>query len=187
MPVSQQQVQNVRVGTEGTSAYLSWDTLTSSQITAYNLYYGTVSGQYIQRRTLDKATTNTTIRNLPQNLTYYFALRGVGANGTESDYSQEVSVQIGNPSTSTSPLDGGSVSPPSSSSSAPAPFTGTVTPTKVAFAHPGVTPTNGSYNNSTKTANSGTSTTLAMLLLASAVIGTIFAFRRQLLVTSTSL
>ncbi len=100
------QVQGVRVTTEGSSAFLAWNQLNAGNLLGYNVYYGTVSGKYIQRRSVDKANTTLTIRSLPAGTQYYFAVRGVDANNKESDFSQEVAVVIGNPSTSTSPLTG---------------------------------------------------------------------------------
>lgn len=186
-PFAQLQVRNLRVGTEGTNAYLSWDTLSASQLIAYNVYYGTVSGQYIQRRTLDKTTDNTTIRNLPQNLTYYFAVRGVSSTGAETDYSQEVAVTIGNPATSTNPLGAGSSSLSFAGVPTPnSPYQSNVTAeNKPAFAHPGVIhqPAYAKPRNVTET---GVSSTLALLAIASAAIGTFFAFRRQLIASSGS-
>lgn len=100
------QVQGVRVTTEGSSAFLAWNQLNAGNLLGYNVYYGTVSGKYIQRRSVDKANTTLTIRSLPTGTQYFFAVRGVDANNKESDFSQEVAVVIGNPSTSTSPLTG---------------------------------------------------------------------------------
>ncbi len=100
------QVQGVRVTTEGSSAFLAWNQLNAGSLLGYNVYYGTVSGKYIQRRSVDKANTTLTIRSLPTGTRYYFAVRGVDAGNKESDFSQEVAVVVGNPSTSTSPLTG---------------------------------------------------------------------------------
>lgn len=100
------QVQGVRVTTDGGSAFLAWNQLNAGNLLGYNVYYGTVSGKYIQRRSVDKANTTLTLRNLPTGTQYFFAVRGVDANNKESDFSQEVGVVIGNPATSTSPLTG---------------------------------------------------------------------------------
>lgn len=59
------QIRNVRVTTDGTSVFLAWDPLQSSLLKAYNIYYGTTSGRYIQRRTIDKSETSITIRSFP--------------------------------------------------------------------------------------------------------------------------
>lgn len=150
-------VQGLRVGTEGSTAYLAWDALASMQLAGYNVYYGTVSGRYLQRRSVDKAATSLVIRNLPEGTVYYFAIRAVNTQGEESDFSNEVSVTIGQPSTSTSPL-GANMLP---------------------------TPTPGSDGNIS--GDTGPGTMLALLLALSAVIGTVLAFRRQLSPSPTRL
>ncbi len=100
------QVQGLRVTTEGSSVYLAWDALPSSELVGYNVYYGTDSGQYIQRRGVDKNATSMTIRALPIGTTYYFAIRGVNGANEETVFSQEVGISVGNPRTSTAPLTG---------------------------------------------------------------------------------
>lgn len=98
------QVLGLRVTTDGSSVFLVWDHLPSSELAGYNVYYGTVSGQYIQRRSVDKAANSLTIRALPVGTTYYFAVRAVNAAGEETVFSQEVGVSVGNPRTSTAPF-----------------------------------------------------------------------------------
>lgn len=100
------QVQNLRVTTEGSSVFLAWDPLPSSQLIGYNLYYGTVSGKYLQRRSMDSATTSLTLRSFPPNTRYFFAVRGVADAQTETAFSQEVTVTVGNPGSSSAPLRG---------------------------------------------------------------------------------
>ncbi|MDD5102967.1 MAG: fibronectin type III domain-containing protein [Candidatus Peribacteraceae bacterium] len=100
------QVRNVRITTEGTSLYIAWDPLTSSQLKAYNLYYGTTSGRYIQRKTISGDSTSMAIRGLPEKTTYFVAIRALSTQDEESAFSQEVAVEVGNPKTSTSPLTG---------------------------------------------------------------------------------
>lgn len=143
------QVQGLRVTTEGSSVFLAWDALPSTELVGYNVYYGTVSGRYLQRRGVDKASTTLTLRALPVGDTYYFAVRGVNAAGRETEFSQEVGISVGNPSTSTSPL------------------TANTRPT----ATPG---TNGSVAG-----NTGPTSILVIFLVISSVIGTFLAFRRQ--------
>ncbi|MDD5469476.1 MAG: fibronectin type III domain-containing protein [Candidatus Peribacteraceae bacterium] len=150
------QVRNPRVTSEGDTAFLKWDDLRSSMLKAYNVYYGATSGQYIQRKTIPGTTANVTIRNLPEGTTYYFAIRAVDMNDEETAFSQEVAVEIGNPTTSTAPLIASIL---------------TDAPGENPFARQDV----GDLPGST-----GTGSTLAILLLISAVIGTIFASRRQL-------
>lgn len=100
------QVQNLRTTTEGSSVFLAWDPLPSSQLIGYNLYYGTISGEYLQRRSMDSASTSMTLRSLPQNNQYFFALRGVSDEQTETAFSQEVTITVGNPGSSSAPLHG---------------------------------------------------------------------------------
>jgi hypothetical protein len=146
---NQLQVQGLRVTTEGSSVFLAWDALPSSELVGYNMYYGTTMGSYIQRRSVEGSATSITIRSLPVGTTYYFAVRGVNAAGTESDFSQEVGISVGNPRTSTSPLNANSL------------------PTQT----PG---TDGNVAGET-----GLSSILLVFLIISAVTGTALAFRRQ--------
>jgi len=154
------QVRNLRVTTQGDAAYLAWDPLQSSQLKAYNVYYGTTTGQYIQRKTVDGAMQSLTIRPLTEGVTEYFAIRAVSQSDEESAFSQEVAVMIGNPATSSSPLmlEGTSGLDASVSN-----------PLEGGVSVPGET---------------GPATILALLIVASAVIGTFFAARRQMLVTT---
>lgn len=146
------QVQRVKVTTEGSSVFLAWDVLPSAELIGYNLYYGATSGKYIQKRSIDKSTTNMTIRALPTGVTYYFAVRGVNAKNEETDFSQEVAVSVGDPKTSTAPLTtSGRTQPPKT------PATG------------------GKVSGDT-----GPTSGLLLFLGLSAVIGTGLAFRRQL-------
>jgi len=103
---TQLQVRNMRITTEGTSLYVAWDPLVSSKLKAYNLYYGTTSGRYIQRKTVSAESTSMAIRSLPEKTTYFVAIRALNQNDEESAFSQEVAVEVGNPKTSTAPLTG---------------------------------------------------------------------------------
>jgi cysteine-rich repeat protein len=145
------QVRNVRITTEGTSVYVAWDPLTSSQIKAYNLYYGSTSGRYIQRKTVSAESTSMAIRGLPEKTTYFVAIRGLSLTDEESAFSQEVAVEVGNPKTSTAPL------------------TGDLLRTRTPVTVPGET---------------GLPSTLALLLMLSAIAGTALASRRQTIALS---
>ena len=144
------QVLGLRVTTDGSSVFLAWDALPSAELAGYNVYYGTVSGRYIQRRGVDKSANSLTIRSLPIGTTYYFAVRGVNDQNEETVFSQEVAVSVGNPRTSTSPLNASTL------------------PTKT----PG---TNGQI-----TGDTGVSSTYLIAVLTCAVIGTLIAARRQM-------
>jgi hypothetical protein len=148
------QVMRLRATTESSTVYLAWDALQSAELAGYNVYYGTVSGEYIQRRSVDKNSTTMTVRGLPVGTTYYFAVRGVNAGGDETEFSQEVGVTVGNPATSTSPLLG-SVGDDGPAGHAPQ--------------------TGGNVAGET-----GLPSSLVLLFLFSACVGTALAFRRQL-------
>jgi hypothetical protein len=150
------QVQGVRVTTDGSSVFLAWDALPSSELAGYNVYYGTVSGQYIQRRTVDKAATSLTIRALPVGTTYYFAVRAYNAAGEETVFSQEVGVSVGNPRTSTSPLNANSL------------------------------PTNTPGTGGNVAGETGVTSVLLILMFGCAAVGTMVAVRRQMQLSSAS-
>lgn len=149
----QLQVQNLRATTEGTSIYLAWDALTSTELAGYNVYYGTVSGQYIQRRSVDKGSNTLTLRNLQAGRAYYIAVRGVSTSGAESEFSKEVGITVGNPATSTNPL------------------------ASIVDQGPQGTPPE---TDGTLAGETGLPSPLVLLLAVSAVIGTVMAFRRQM-------
>lgn len=149
---SKLQVQALRVTTEGSSAFLAWNPLPSAELAGYKLYYGSISGRYLQQRSVGKEAQTVTIRALPVGMTYYFAVRAVNATGAESDFSQEVAVTIGNPATSTSPLSGSLIEGPQG---------------------------NAPYTDGTVSGESGPGSWIALMMGVSAILGTAFAFRRQ--------
>lgn len=148
------QVSNLRVTTQGTAVYLGWNALASGELVGYNVYYGATSGQYLQRKTIDRSETTLTIRNLPENTVYYFSVRGTNAAGVETEFSPEVSVTVSKPETSTAPLSASLIDGPNGK------------PPK----------TDGNVAGDT-----GTASTAALLLIGCAVIGTMIASRRQLI------
>lgn len=150
------QVLGLRVTTEGSSVFLAWDALPSSELAGYNVYYGTVSGRYIQRKSVDRAANSLTIRALPVGTTYYFAVRAYNATGEETVFSQEVGISVGNPKTSTSPLNANTLI--------------TKTPS-----------TGGKLSGET-----GISSTLLFLVLGCAAVGTLITVRRQMNTPSAS-
>jgi hypothetical protein len=155
---SQLQVQALRVTTEGSSVFLAWNPLPSAELAGYNLYYGSISGRYLQKRSIDKDGQTATIRALPVGQTYYFAVRAVNASGQESDFSQEVGIAVGNPATSTSPLSGALIEGGPNGQSPD---------------------TDGNVAG-----ESGPASWLMLIAAVSAVTGTMLAFRRQLTVPS---
>lgn len=155
------QIQNARVTTEGSSVYLGWEGLHSSQLKAYNIYYGTTTGRYIQRKTVEASVNSLAIRSLPVGTTYYFAVRAVNLADQESAFSQEVAVTVGDPKTSTAPLAAGSI-----------PDDG-----------PGKNPLQGSVagNGGSVPGATGVPSIVLTLAALSAMIGTGFASRRQMI------
>lgn len=150
------QPQNLRVTTEGTSLYAAWDALPSPDLQGYHVYYGTQTGRYIQRRTIRPDQTAIAVRSLTEGQTYYVSVRGFNAANEETAFSKEAGVTIGNPRTSTAPL--GSM------------------PAGIGNGNP------LSGRTGEMPGNSGMATTVSLLVLVSALIGTAFAFRRQTLV-----
>lgn len=158
------QVQNVRISTEGTALYIAWDPLSSSQLKGYNVYYGTQTGRYIQRRSLPITGHSLIVRDLPPDATYYAAVRGVNEQDQESAFSQEVAVQIGKPATSTAPLIGRPQDPSDLS----------------ADTTPPPNPVSHAANGTNVPGEAGLPSLLIVFLAISAVIGTLLAFRRQM-------
>ena len=95
----------LRITTEGDTVYLLWVKVEDPRVAGYNIYYGTVSGKYIQRRTVSADSTGVTIRNLPKGKQYFFALTAFNALEQESEFSYEVAVVVGDPQSSTAPFD----------------------------------------------------------------------------------
>ena len=96
--------QGLRVMTKDDQVFLIWNALLDPRVVGYNIYYGTVSGRYIQRRTISSETTGVTIRNLPPGTRMYFALTAFNAGAQDSEYSDEVAVTVGDPASSTAPF-----------------------------------------------------------------------------------
>ncbi len=149
------QVLHLRATTEGTTIYAAWDALQSPELAGYHLYYSTVSGRYIQRRAVPRGDSSVSLRGMRDGKTYYLAVRGVNLEGKETEFSQEVSVTVGDPLSSTSPLTASTIAPAD-------PQTDTVI-----------------------TGETGLPSPILLFMLAGAVVGTGFAFRRQLLVATT--
>ena len=151
------QVRNLRVTSEGSDIYLAWDPLNSSVLKAYNVYYGTIPGTYIQRKTVDETFSNLTIGPLTIDTRYYLAIRAVSDDDEESAFSQEVAVTVGDPSSSTAPLvaiPGGGTPPPTN-------------------------PLNGNVTGNAVPGETGVPTVLAIVVVLSAGMGTLLASRRQ--------
>ncbi len=157
------QVQNVKIGTDSSTIFLSWEALNSPALKAYNVYYGTTMGHYIQRRTVSAETKAVVIHGVPPGTTYYAAVRGVNEQSQETAFSKEVAVQVGNPNSSTSPL----LVRPQESTQQTANLTAPQNPVQTGT-RPQEVP-----------GSSGLPSGLVVLVLFSAVSGTIIALRRQ--------
>lgn len=158
------QIRNLRVTTDGSSVFLAWDPLQSSQLKANTVYYSKTSGRYMQRRTIDKSENSLTIRSLEIGKRYYFAVRALSKQDEESAFSREVSIVVGDPDSSSAPLVPGSIS-----------------------AGPGKNPVANILNTDTPTpvpGETGLPSAVVLFLLGSAVIGTSFASRRQLTISN---
>jgi len=74
---------------------LAWTASPSSGVTAYHLYYGTVSQTYTNMISLG-VVTSATVSNLTGGITYYFAATAYDATtGLESAYSNQASYTAG--------------------------------------------------------------------------------------------
>lgn len=147
------QPQRLRVTTQGGSIHAAWDPIPSSELAGYAVYYGAVSGRYLHRRTVSREDSSVILRALPEGITQYVAVRGVDAMGRETEFSEEASVTVGDPATSTSPLAAAAISPPT-------PATGGVV-----------------------AGSTGMGTAAVALLGSAAAVGMLFAFRRQFVAT----
>ncbi len=149
------QPQFLRVTTKDKDIFVGWDPLRSSQLVGYNVYYGTVSGLYLQRRSIPSTTSSLVIRDLEPGAQYFVAVRGYDANSLETAFSQEAAIVVGKPETSTSPLSQEMTTPARGDN-----------PLKA-------------NNSPSITGETGLSDMILALCFLSALIGTGFALRRQ--------
>jgi len=70
------------------SVSLGWSASTDTNVVAYNVYYGTVSGNYTSESSVGNVS-DVTISTLTPGTTYYFAATAVDAKGNESNLSAE--------------------------------------------------------------------------------------------------
>ncbi|MSR67465.1 hypothetical protein EXS65_01385 [Candidatus Peribacteria bacterium] len=150
------QVQNLKITSRDTSIFLGWQPLRSSELAGYNVYFSTVSGKYIQRRTIEKTASSLVLRDLEPDTTYYVAIRAFNKENAESVFSQEVSVRIGSPESASAPLGG-----------------------KLVESQPVEGNPIQNYGGTEIKGDTGTSDTLVFFLVLSAIIGTSFACHRQ--------
>jgi hypothetical protein len=79
--------------TPSAAVALAWDPSSDTTVVGYNVYYGIASGSYTNIITVGAATT-TTVSNLANGVTYYFAATTYAADGVESVFSAEASYAV---------------------------------------------------------------------------------------------
>ena len=159
------QVRNLRATTEGSSVFLAWDELNSSSLKAYNVYFGTTTGRYIQRKTIDGSMKSVILRSLPLKTTYYFAIRAISTDEEESAFSREVAVEVGDPNSSTSPLVEDAI-------------------IEVVSPNPVGDLTGGGAI--TVPGETGPTSVIALMFILCAAVGTVVASKRQMIVTTNN-
>ncbi len=163
------QIQNVHVGTKDNTLYVTWDALSHPKLQGYNVYYGTMRGRYLNRHSVSVASRGAVIHDLPTGKTYFVAVRGVDDINQETAFSAEASVEIGNPSTSSSPIVG------------TLDLVADVAPGTNAPENPVVHMNETQVQGSAVPGKSGAPSGFVLLLVGSAAIGTLFACRRQMI------
>ncbi len=157
------QVQNLKITSREQSIFLGWQPLRSSELAGYNVYFSTVSGKYIQRRTIDTTASSLVLRELEPDTTYFVAIRAFNKDNLESVFSQEVSVRVGSPE------------------SASAPLSGKLVETQPVEGNP-----IQNYGGTEIKGSTGTGDTVVIFLVISAIIGTAFACHRQYVTLRTA-
>jgi hypothetical protein len=76
------------------SVTLGWNASTETNLSGYNLYYGTASRSYAGYKPVSSTVTSTSITNLTPGTTYFFAVTAKNGVGLESGYSGEVSYTV---------------------------------------------------------------------------------------------
>ena len=77
---------------QAASITLGWSPSIDPAVVGYKIYYGVVSGVYINSIDVGNVT-NVVITNLADNITYYFAATSYDSNGVESDFSNQIAVK----------------------------------------------------------------------------------------------
>jgi hypothetical protein len=78
---------------KGAGVSLGWGTSDDTNVVAYNIYYGTTSGDYTNEVSVGNVS-DVTISNLTLGTTYYFAATAVDAQGDESGFSAETAYTV---------------------------------------------------------------------------------------------
>jgi len=77
------------------SVALAWNASTSSNVTGYNIYRGTISGgPYTRINSSLNPSTNDTDSSVQSGQTYYYVVTAVDSSANESSYSNEVQAVI---------------------------------------------------------------------------------------------
>ncbi len=77
----------------GQSVVLAWSPSISTDVVGYRIYYGTASGNYMDQVAVG-STNSTTISDLADGATYYFAATSLDEAGNESPFSNEAIYQV---------------------------------------------------------------------------------------------
>jgi hypothetical protein len=77
------------VATFGDEVSLAWDANNEPDLAGYNIYYGTASGDYSRRIDVGN-TSEYTVVDLDEGVTYYLAATAYDQKGNESAYSEEL-------------------------------------------------------------------------------------------------
>lgn len=75
------------------SVTFAWDPSDDPTVAGYNIYYGTASHAYPSKVSVGSATT-ATISGLTEGVTYFFAATTYAAEGTESEFSEEITYTV---------------------------------------------------------------------------------------------
>ena len=80
------------------SVVLFWSPSVDTNVVGYNIYYGTVSGEYTNELVLSDVNT-ATLTGLTAGTTYYFVATATGTDGVESPFSNETTYTVPLPAT----------------------------------------------------------------------------------------
>jgi hypothetical protein len=78
------------------SVTLAWNPSPSTNVVGYDIYYGVLSGVYLDEISVGNVT-NVTVPGLLQGTTYYFAGKAVNSAGIQSALSSQLSLNINVP------------------------------------------------------------------------------------------
>jgi hypothetical protein len=80
-------------GAKAANVSLAWNQSPDTNTVGYNIYYGTVSGNYTNKVAIGNVSA-ITISNLTAGTTYYFVATAFDANGNQSVYSNEATIIV---------------------------------------------------------------------------------------------